>query len=141
MPSDVRVASPIGQSDGGATTARLSLAWMRSLSSSRAAALSLRSLNPVAPLRRSLWYHVFVHDDMAATAGAGASLEWVAQLLLVRGSRRHACCVRPDAPLAEQAKNVARSDSRPKCEPAMTQRCAAFLGYAATGASGCTQHA
>ena len=68
MHSDVRVASPIGQSDGGAATAGLSFACCTVSS---------------APCG----HHVFVHEDMAATAGAGASPELVTQLLLVRGQQ------------------------------------------------------
>ena len=95
---------PMGQSDGGATAAELSLAWKQSLPLNRASASSLRALNPVAHSRAPCGHHVVVHDDMAATAGSGASREWFFQLLLVRGTSLHASCVRLGAPRAEQAE-------------------------------------
>ena len=113
--SDVRVASRIGQFNGGATTAGLTLAWKQSLSLSRASALSLRALNPVAHSRAPCGHHVVVHDDMAATAVSGASREWLFQLLLVRDTSLHASCVRLGALVQSKQRNAARSDSRPKC--------------------------
>ena len=62
---------------------------------------------------------------MAATAGSGSFAEWLSKLLLVRGTSFHASCVHLVAPREEQQRNAARSDSSPKCEPSLTQRCEA----------------